>query len=119
MGIEREIAKNTKELHEEVKVNLDAEMPKVAKTLAEFQNMLLRAKATGEYEFEASIDIHKYFQKDKYKPGVGYMMVENVKVYEEGMRESADQRDAETEHQRSFGKSKVTIDNMGMGHSQG
>lgn len=117
MGLQSSASLAEQSITEEVKVNLDKELPKVARTLAEFQNMLMRARIDGSKEIEASVDIHKYFQKEKYKPGVGYMYVQDVKVYEEGCKEKADANDRLTAKEVSFGKSKVVIGPMGMGNN--
>lgn len=120
MGLEVEVKKsvNDIDLNEEIKMELEKELPTVARTLSQFQNMLHAAKMTGKKEMEASIDIHKFFQKEKYKAGVGYMMFENVIVWEEGQKEMAQKRDSLTSEQKTFKDSKITIDNMGMGHKK-
>lgn len=106
------------DLDAEVKVKLD-DLPKVARTMNDLQNMVLRAKMDGTKEIEATEDILKFLQGARYKPEPPYMIYQDVWVYLEGKSEQAKAKDKITEEQATFGKSKVIIDNMGMGHSQG
>lgn len=114
---EKQIVIDDRDLDAEVKVKLD-DLPSVARTMNELQNMVHKAKISGSKEIEATEDVLRFLQGERYKPEPPYMIYQDVWVYREGMSEAAKAKDALSEEQKTFGHSKVVIDNMGMGHSK-
>lgn len=86
------------------------EMVKPANSLSEFRDRLAVAKANLIKSMVVTKELMSQLIKSHNLPEAGYIIYENVFVYEEGREEEAVKRDQRTIEDILFGQTKVGID---------
>jgi hypothetical protein len=81
----------------------------VARTMTEFQNLVAQAKISGLKEITVTSDILKFLQQNRYDGTVGYMIYQDVWLFEEGRKDEVLTRDRSNARREIFKNSSVKI----------
>lgn len=107
MGLSTEINQTVKvdNISKTKAPNFKAEKVEVAQNLNQFQNMMGYCRMNGLKEMEVSPDILRYFLKEKYDPNSGFMIYENIFLFESGRTDEVKTRLNMKMEEKLFGKS--------------
>lgn len=87
---------------------------KTIRTLADLQTQIVLARNQGTESLEITKELMSQIVKDPKSQDVGYITYNSIRVYEEGKREKADQKDQRSQEEAVFSESKVQMNAYGV-----